>query len=169
MKAITSATEQRDHFLSLLRKFNNAMLVTATGTGESHARPMAVAQVEDDGQLWFITASDSPKVHEIEEDSHVVVTAQEGSSCFLALNGRARMVSDSQKVKELWREPFRVWFPEGQNDPKIELIAVTPESGEYWDTTGVRKVSYLWAAAKAYLSRTTPEADTSDEHAKVAL
>jgi len=169
MKTITSTTEQRDHFLSLLRKFNSAMLVTATSTGELHARPMALAEVEEDACVWFITASDSPKVQEIEVDSHVSITAQDGESCFLALSGRARLVRDLRKVEALWREPFRVWFPNGPNDPTIELIAVTPEHGEYWDTTGVRRVSYLWAAAKAYLSKTTPETAMGDEHARVAL
>jgi general stress protein 26 len=168
MKTITSTTEQRDHFLALLRKFNSAMLVTATSEGELHARPMAVAAVEDDACVWFITASNSPKVQEIEEDSHVSVTAQDGESCFLALSGRARLVRDSKKIEELWREPFRVWFPNGPSDPTIELIAVAPERGEYWDTTGTRRVSYLWAAAKAYLSQTTPDTN-GDEHAKIAL
>src|SRR5262245_28734143 len=134
MKTINTPTENREHFVELLRKFHSAMLVTATGTGEMHARPMALAEVMEDGRVWFITASDSPKVHEIENDAHVSITAQDGDSCFVALSGRAELVHDVTRVKQLWREPFRAWFPGGPSDPTIELIAVTPERGEYWDS-----------------------------------
>jgi general stress protein 26 len=78
------------------------------------------------------------------------------------------LVRDPRKVEELWREPFRVWFPMGPSDPTIELIVVTPERGEYWDTSGMKRVSYLWSAAKAYFSGTTPDVDAG-EHARVAL
>jgi general stress protein 26 len=168
MNTTTSPAEQRDHFLSLLHKFHSAMLVTTTSTGELHARPMAMAEVESDARIWFITGAESPKVREIEEDCHVTITAQ-NSDCFLALSGRAQLIRDPQKVQEIWREPFRVWFPTGATDPTIELISVTPARGEYWDTGGSHRVSYLWEAAISYLSGTTPNPDAHDQHAKVEL
>jgi len=164
-----SSSEQSAHFLSLLKKFHTAMLVTHTGAHGFHARPMAIARVEDDGRLWFITSAETAKVHEIEMDSQVHLIAQDGDSAFLSLSGRATLVGDREKIANLWQESFRVWFPKGQDDPDIELIAVRPERGEFWDNTGANRCKYLWEAAKAYVTGTTPNADDGDLHGKVRL
>jgi general stress protein 26 len=168
MSITASPTEQREHFLSLLKKFHTAMLITITGGQQCHMRPMAIARVEDDGHLWFITAGDTAKVHEIEKGSHVHLTAQDGDSAFLALSGRATLMADREKIAELWQEPFRVWFPGGKDDPDIELISVRPDRGEYWDNTGLNRCKYLWESAKAYATGTTPDPDQS-QNARVQL
>ena len=164
-----SALEQARHFIGLLKKFQNAMLVTHTGAQGFHARPMAIADVEDDGRLWFITSVETAKVHEIEMDSHVHLIAQDGNNAFLSLTGRASLIGDREKIAHLWKEPFRVWFPKGKDDPDIELIVVRPERGEFWDNTGAKRFKYLWEAAKAYMSGTTPDPDDGDLHGKVRL
>ncbi|HEY3900093.1 MAG TPA: pyridoxamine 5'-phosphate oxidase family protein [Chthoniobacter sp.] len=164
MNATHSPTEQSQHFISLLKKFATAMLVSRTGEHGFHARPMAFAKIEDDGRLWFITGADTAKVHEIEVDSHVHLTAQDGNSAFVSLSGRASLVTDREKIAELWSEPFRAWFPQGKDDPAIELIVVYPERGEFWDSSGANRYKYLWEAAKAYWSGTTPEIDEGNMH-----
>ena len=102
-------------------------------------------------------------------DSHAYLTAQDGDRAFLTLSGRASLIEDPEKVHEIWDERFKVWFPGGKDDPNIELISVQPESGEYWDTTGGKGVKYLWEAAKAYVSGTTPDIDEPDQHGRVRL
>jgi general stress protein 26 len=131
MSADSIPNEQATHFLALLKKFQTAMLVTHSGERGFHARPMVIADVEDDGRLWFVTGTDTAKVHEIEIDSHVHLTAQDGNNAFLSLAGRASLVDDHEKLAQLWRESFREWFPKGKDDPDIELIAVRPERGEF--------------------------------------
>ena len=168
MSTAPSSREQSEHFISLLKKFSTVMLVTLAEDGGFHARPMMLAEVEDDGRVWFFTAANTPKVHEIELDSHVRIVAQQGHSA-LTLTGRASLIGDREKIAQLWSEPFRVWFPKGETDPDIELIAVRPERGEFWDNTGTHGVKYLWEAAKAYMSGTTPDADDGDLHGKVRL
>lgn len=165
----SSTPAELNHFIELLRTFHTAMLVTVGESDSFHARPMAIAQVEDNGRVWFLSASDSGKIAEIEADRHVSLTAQRGDSAFIALSGRALLVEDRGKAAELWREPYRVWFPGGKDDPKLELIAVTPVRGEYWDTTGGSRLSYWWEAAKAYVTGTTPEVKEGPQHGKVAL
>jgi len=169
MNASTSTDEQTRHFISLLKKFQNVMLVTHSGLHGFHSRPMAIAEVEDDGRLWFVTSVDTAKVHEIAVDSHVHLVAQDGNNAFLTITGRASLIGDREKTAHLWQEAFRVWFPRGKDDPDIELIAVRPERGEFWDNTGARRFKYLWEAAKAYMSGTTPDAEDGDMHGKVRL
>lgn len=164
-----SSTEQREHFISLLKRFDTVILVTLNGEHEFHGRPMAVAAIEPDGRLWFLTSKDTAKVHEIEMDSHAYLTAQDGDSAFLTLTGRATLIDDHEKVRELWNEVYRVWFPGGPDDPEIELISVRPEYGEFWDTTGGKRARYFWEAAKAYVSGSRPNLDDTGQHGQVRL
>lgn len=161
--------DQREHFVEALKKFHTAMLMTHQDGDRFHARPMALAEVEDSGRLWFFTAADAPKVREIEQDAEVAITAQDGDSLFIALSGRATLIGDREKIAHLWKEPFRAWFPDGPDDPNIELISVRPTSGEYWDNTGLNRYRYLWDAAKAYVSGTTPEVDEPQVHGSVKM
>ena len=169
MNTIPSPNAQTAHFVSLLKKLNTAMLVTHTGAHGLHARPMALAEVEDDGRIWFISGKDTAKIHEIEIDSHVHIIAQNGDSAFLSLSGRASLIGDHEKIAHLWKEPFRVWFPGGKDDPDIELISVRPTRGEFWDSTGANRYRYLWEAAKAYVTGSTPNTEDSGMHGKVTL
>ena len=164
-----SSTEQREHFISLLRRFDTVMLVTLNSDHEFHGRPMAVAAIEPDGRLWFLTGKDTAKVHEIEMDSHAYLTAQDGDSAFLTLSGRASLIEDREKVAELWQEGFKIWFPGGKDDPDIELISIRPEYGEFWDTAGGNRAKFYWEAAKAYVTGTTPDPDQTGQHGRVRL
>lgn len=164
-----SSTEQRDHFFSLLKRFDTVMLVTLNSDHEFHARPMAVGAVEPSGRLWFLTGKDTAKVHEIEMDSHAYLTAQDGDNAFLTLTGRATLIDDHERVRDLWQEGFKVWFPRGKDDPDIEVISIQPEYGEFWDTTGGHRAKFYWEAAKALVGGATPDLDELGQHGKVRL
>jgi hypothetical protein len=55
-----------------------------------------------------------------------------------------------------------------QGRPKSLLVAVTPVSAEYWDSSGLEGFKYLYEGLKAIWQKRTPEHDTT-QHAKVAL
>ena len=104
--------------------------------GESiGTRPMSVQQVDDEGNLWFLSANDSEKNHEIQADSAVELFFQ-GSphSDFLHIKGIASISIDKSKIDELWEPLAKVWFTEGKEDPRISVIKVMPTEGYYWDT-----------------------------------
>ena len=108
MTETPSLAEQREHFHKLLTQFQTAMLVTHAGADRLRARPMAVAKVETNSRLWFITGAETAKTHEIEADTRVHVVCQNDRSAYLSLSGRAELVRDRAKIEELWQEPFRV-------------------------------------------------------------
>lgn len=142
------------------------MLVTHAGEGRLRARPMAIAQVEEDSRLWFLTGAETAKTHEIASDTRVHIVCQNDRSAYLSLGGRANLVRDRAKIAKLWKEPFRAWFPEGKDDPEIVLIEVRPEEGEFWDNEGFNKIKYLFATAKAYAAGEKPEVDEGEQHGK---
>ena len=64
---------------------------------------MAVRDVDEAGNLWFLSADDSHKNRELETDRRVHLYFQ-GSphSDFLHLMGPATVSRDKEKIKELW-------------------------------------------------------------------
>jgi general stress protein 26 len=160
--------DSTDHLRGLLQGFSTAMLVTHGDGEELHARPMAIAAVDENLDLWFVSSEDSAKVHEIEHDTNAHVVCQRDQSAYLSLGGSASLVKDAAMVQKLWRESFRVWFPGGKTDPELVLIRFRPERAEFWDHTGFNKMAYIWDAARAYVTGKKPEVRES-AHGVVAL
>jgi len=108
---------------------------TAAPTSETNgARPMSVRKVDDQGNLWFLSASDSHKNEELAQDPSVSLFFQGSKhSDFLQLNGRATISTDKAKIRELWEAPIQTWFTEGVDDPRITVLKVEPTEGYYWD------------------------------------
>ena len=99
------------------------------------ARPMNVRQVDDAGHLWFLSASDSHQNEEIAADPAVTLYFQGSShSDFMQLRGQATISRDRAKIHELWEPLIKTWFTGGEDDPRITVIEVVPETGYYWDT-----------------------------------
>lgn len=161
-------TTSLEKTFELLKEFSTAMLVTHSGTGELRARPMALAKVDPSCVMWFVTSQESAKAHEIESDTRVMVICQKSDSCHLSLNGSAQIVKDRSLLDGLWNETFRLWFPEGTDDPHIALIRVDPSDAEYWDNRGGKKVRFAVQAAKAYLTGNPLEPD-SEQHDRMSL
>jgi general stress protein 26 len=152
---VEMASETKDKLSELLADFDSAMLVTRTSAGELRSRPMAVADLEESGELL------------IAADSHVNV-AMQASRKFVSISGTAVAVDDRRKVAELWNEAWKVWFPGGKDDPTLILLKVHVDRGEYWDNSGMSGIKYLIEAGKAYLSGTKPDvAGDPKVHGKV--
>lgn len=145
----------KEHLKELLASFDTAMLITRDGD-QDHARPMALAGVEGASTLWFVTSQWSPKAGEIAQDQRVSLTFQ-ASKKFIALSGMAQLVKDQAKLEELWKAEWKVWFPDGKDDPKISLIRVNVTDAEFWDNSGAQGIKYAFASAKAVLTGTTPD------------
>ena len=114
----------------------NCFFCTAVSTqGSSGARPMNVRQVDEAGNLWFLSANDSHTNQELALDPNVTLYFQGSKhSDFLQLNGRATLTTDHAKIQELWEPIIKTWFTEGKNDPRITVVKVAPSEGYYWDT-----------------------------------
>lgn len=160
----------QNKLIETLRKFDTVMVTTTAQNGTMHARPMAVAEVDDAGELWFVTAKDSAKCEEVKADARAVVTGQEGGR-YCSVSGRIDVIADRERVRALWKEAWKVWFPEGKEDPNIVLMRVRPEIGEYWDNRGTQGVRYLFEAARALLNGQSADERVDDpkQHAKVAM
>lgn len=133
-------TQTRSDSLGRLREMINeidfCMLTTIDEHGDPHSRPMSSnGDIDPDGDLWFFTNASSHKVTEVEESPKVNVSfADPDNQRYVSVTGVAHVVRDRQKIDELWRPEFKMWFPKGKDDPEIALLKVSLEKGEYWDS-----------------------------------
>jgi general stress protein 26 len=162
-----SKTDSREHLHDLIKGFHTALLTTRSADGGIHIRPMQVARMVAEQELLFATGLTSPKVAEIEKNNQVAVSFQ-GSSDYAVLYGTARVRKDRALVEELWSEAWRMWFPNGKDDPNLCFLSVTPVSAEYWDNSGLEGFKYLYEGLKAIWQKRTPEHDET-QHAKISL
>jgi general stress protein 26 len=161
------AIDTQKHLYELIKDFDEAMLVTRTGNGALHARPMAVAELKPDADAYFATSIDSPKIVEIEAEPQALITFQD-SSRFASINGKAVVVRDRAKIDALWSEAWRMWFPKGKDDPTLCLLKIEAISGEYWDNSGAKGLRYAFEGVKALLQGDRPAIDER-QHAKVKV
>lgn len=160
--------DPREHLLELLGDFEESMLVTRNAHGQLEGRPMSVAEVGAVGDLWYCAGLDSGKAAQIEADPEVAVIMQ-GKAKYLSVSGRARISRDRAQIERLWQESWKLWFPDGKDDPNICLIAVTPNEGQWWDNSGVRGLKFAFAAAKAYVTGEEAHAPEGESNARVKL
>jgi general stress protein 26 len=147
---------EREKFLEVLNDFDDVMLVTHHVDGHLDARPMHVARVEEDGDMWFLTDGSSGKIAEIRKDSRAQVVGQHEDERWVSVAGTVEVVRDRGRIESLWAEPYRAWFPDGVDDPKIVALAFRADRGEYWDNAGVQGVEYALKVAKAYVTGARP-------------
>jgi len=88
---------------------------------------------------------------------------------YISISGTAELSDDPGLIEKLWREPWRVWFPAGKNDPELRILRVRPVLAEYWDQSGARGIKYLIEMVKAYAKGTTPASGTSSDDVKVPI
>lgn len=127
----------------------------ALGGGSGGVRPMGVLDVDDAGNLWFLSSADSRKNRELASDPHVELYFQGSEhSDFLHLHGEASVWRDRERIKELWSPAIKTWFTGGVDDPRITLIKVTPTEGYYWDNKHGNAVARVKMLIDAVIGKT---------------
>lgn len=151
---------------SIIKGIRFAMLTTMEDDGTLHSRPMATQDVDFDGDLWFFTRADAPKVAEAEEHHQVNVSfADPDTNKYVSASGTASLVRDRAKLEQYWKPAYKTFFPEGLQDPQIALLKVSVQKAEYWDSPST-KLGRAFSFAAAYL---TKDPSKLGEHAKVGL
>ena len=163
--ADTTTTEQqhRETVKGLVKDARICMFTTMTADGHHVSRPMAVQDVEFDGDLWFFAYSDADLIAQIGANPQVNVSFSDSKQqSWVSLSGTAAQVDDRAKAKDLWNPVLKAWFPEGLETPNLTLVKVTGESAEYWAAAHSSKVVTLLGYAKAAVTGKTPDAGENE-------
>ncbi|WP_164271608.1 pyridoxamine 5'-phosphate oxidase family protein [Stenotrophomonas sp. B1-1] len=136
----------------LIKDVEVAMFTTTGVDGRLYSRPLGTQQVDFDGDLWFATAADSPKVAEIALNPRVnVAYASTSKNTYVSVSGRARIVDDRARIEALWSPAMKLFFPGGKDDPNLRLIQVRAETAEYWEGPGTllgKALSFVLSAVQ---------------------
>ena len=148
----------------LMRGQKFGFLTTTTPEGKLTSRPMALQEVEFDGDLWFFAERSADWLTHIAASPQVNVGIGSGGT-WVSLTGTARVVTDVAKKKDLWNSGVEAWLPQGPEDPSVVLVKVDGDTAEYWDSPGNRlATAFSFVKAKA-----TGDKPDTGEHAKVDL
>lgn len=149
--------ERRETVKGLVKDARIAMLTTMTADGRHVSRPMAVQDVEFDGDLWFFAYADSDLVAQTATNPQVNVSFSDNKqNAWVSISGAAERTDDRAKAEELWNPMLKAWFPDGLDTPGLTLIKVHSDTAEYWDTAHSKVVTLL-GYAKAAVTGKTPD------------
>jgi general stress protein 26 len=143
-------SEDTTKVAELLKDERFGLFTTIAPDGALVSRPMAMQEVEFDGDLWFFAQRSSRKVAHITANPQVNVSTS-GSSSWVSLTGHAVVIDDLEQKRTLWNSVVEAWFPDGPEDPDVVLLRVDAASAEYWDSPGGRLASAV-SFAKAKLT-----------------
>lgn len=131
-------TQESDYekLREMIKDIDLCMLTTVDESDDLHSRPMSLnGDVDEQGNLWFFTSSNSHKASEIERTPNVNVSfIDTDEQHYVSISGDAELVRDKQKIKELWKPVLKAWFPDGPDQPDVALLKVRVKKAEYWDT-----------------------------------
>jgi general stress protein 26 len=117
----------------LIKDIDICMLVTRAD-GSVRGRPMSNnRKVEYDGDSWFFSYRETPKVREIESDPNVelaYVGTERGA--WVSIEGTAEIVDDPERKEELWEDSLEAWFTDGPDDDSVILLKVHADRIHAW-------------------------------------
>ena len=153
------STDDSEAVWKLLEGMGVAMFATHSGQ-QWDARPLAAHPDRDANCIFFMT--DSPRVlDELAADPRVLLTfAGKTGSDFVAVNGKAVVTNDRERIRELWTVWSQAYW-KGPDDPAIRVITVVPEHARYWD--GSNPVFATVAMLKGVLTGKQPDLGKSGE------
>ena len=142
-----------DKIKELAEGIDTCMFCTYNGS-KLASRPMSVQQIDDYGNLWFLSHKRSNKNADISQNNTVELFFAKGHDSFLSIHGQATIEFDRGKIKELWNPIIKVWMPEGVDDPNLSIIKVVPDDGYYWNNKHGKMVAIVKMTASLLTGKT---------------
>ena len=150
-----------------IEKLETAMMTTRRRDGHLVSRAMATQKHAAGADLWFVTAADSGKLPEIENDPHVnLAYYRDGTKEWISVSGIAHVSNDRATIRELYAPDWKIWFAdEGDprhgtpDDPRMALIGVDVHSAVFLEANKPQPV-VLFEIVKGWLTGQEPELGT---------
>lgn len=128
------------HIAEAMKDIDFVMLNTHAPHGAIGARPMSNnRQVDYDGDSYYFTWDDCQMAKDIRKDPKVGLSFQgkqgKGGApgIFIAVEGTAKLVTDTAKFAEHWTKDLDRWFKDGVETEGVVMIHVHATRAAYWD------------------------------------
>lgn len=125
--------EAKQKINDLAMDIDFAMFASGLKEYPLHMVPMSTKNVDDSGQIWFLSNRNSQHNKNIIQNSAIhLVYSSPSKMKFLNVYGQANITTDFTIIKELYKPSDDAWF-DGVEDPNITAIAIKPDQAFYWD------------------------------------
>lgn len=112
-----------------------AMLSWALPDGTLDSKPMTLLELDADGALWFLCEhapdDDAARAHYQRIN---LSFSDEVRSVFVSITGQGELLHDRARVRALWNERARRFFPEGPDSERLAALKVVPIRSAYWES-----------------------------------
>jgi len=150
---------------ALVEDIDFTMLTTQDDHGRLVSRPMSTREMDENGDIWFFTSEETKKVDELTEDHDVGLAYCDPKGMrYVSVTGRASLVHDRERMRELWDPALDIWFEDGLDTPGVALLKVTPVETEFWEPAHGKLVMAA-GMLKSLFTRDTP--DDTMNHGRV--
>lgn len=147
---------------SCIAQHSFATLVTSESCGSLRAAPISRPYLDNEGQLWFVAASNSFVVDNIESCPEVLVVWPQSTPVTpTSLFGNGFVITNLKIKQSIWA---RAKWPTATSDPRsgdVVLVRITPRRVEYWDTQAQRRICHLLPCTPAAAVQSASDAVAS--------
>lgn len=145
---------------SCIAQHSFATLVTSESCGSLRAAQINHPYLDNEGQLWFVAASNSFVVDNIESCPEVLVLWPQSTPVTpTSLFGSGFVITNLKIKQNIWT---RAQWSTGTSDPRsgdVVLVRITPRRVEYWDAHAQRRVCLaLPSCASSAAVQSAPDA-----------
>jgi general stress protein 26 len=156
--------EKLQKLYELIENIETAMFTTRRADGRLVSRPMATQKRAAGADVWFVTMRNSEKLEEIRNDPQVnLAYFKDRTKEWVSVSGRARVVDDRAKIRELYAPDWRAWFGDegGANDgtpddPRMILIGVDVEMAMFLEVNKPQPI-VLFEVVKGIITGKAPD------------
>ena len=137
----------------------------ADGSLHSHPLTMQNKALDEGASIYFFVNRKTEVGQRLRVDANVNLSfANVKADTWVSITGRAVVLEDLEKKRELFDTPIdKAWFG-GPEDPELELVEVKIDEAEYWNVKE-NKLLQLLKMGKAAATGTRPKG--MGEHAEV--
>lgn len=154
------SNEAKEKIKELAEGIDFCMMITDLKNQPFHVIPMSTKEVDDSGNIWFLSNANSAHNRNLEKDPRIhMIYSDKGKFEFLSVFGKSVVTKDRVKIEGLYGSGDDAWF-DGVDDPNITALMVVPDEVYYWDTKNGKIVSLMKMAGGAI---TGNEPDLSEE------
>ncbi len=141
--------EAKDKIKKLAEGIDFCMMITDLKNQPFHVIPMSTKEVDEIGNIWFLSNANSSHNQNLLKDSRIhLIYSDKSKFEFLSVYGKAIISKDRGKIRDLYGSGDDAWF-DGVDDPNITALEILPDEVYYWDTKNGKLISLLKMAGGA--------------------
>jgi general stress protein 26 len=140
-------SDASDHPLDELVNEGDVVMLTTMLRGHLTSRPLTVAGLGA-GTLLFLVDSSADWVAALDAPAEVNASISTRRNDWVSVTGAATVTNDHEAIARLWSPAAGAYF-DGADDPRIRVLQLHMESGEYWSAPGAGPLGRLVSLVSA--------------------